>query len=208
MVTLPTLIILADCAPGPSSLAHDELETETSLHFDPIDVTVRRAMDSGLPLRFVGPTLLARRARAMLHEAQVTELSEEGPEGTGLARTISAGVLASAQAPGWLLLPADMPMLRADTLSILGLALREHPLVFPTYRQQSGHPVGLSTEFFSELIRLEHDQGLDRLMARYPSVAIEVDDPGVLLSAAQQGATYRGAPTNLGGMTQARRPMR
>jgi CTP:molybdopterin cytidylyltransferase MocA len=208
MVNLPTLIILADCAPGHAEVAPDASDRYAAQHFDPIDVTVRRAMDSGLPLRFVGPARLARRARAMLHETQVTELADEAQDGTGLARTISAGVLASAQAPGWLLLPADMPMLRADTLSTLGLALRDHPLVFPTYRQQSGHPVGLSTEFFSELIRLEHDQGLDRLMARYPSVAIEVDDPGVLLSAAQYGATYRAPNSSLGGMVQARRPAR
>jgi molybdenum cofactor cytidylyltransferase len=37
----------------------------------------------------------------------------------------------------------------------------------------------MSSELFSELVRMEHEQDLRRLAARYPSVDVEVADPGV-----------------------------
>jgi molybdenum cofactor cytidylyltransferase len=41
--------------------------------------------------------------------------------------------------------------------------------------------VAFSGELFSELATLSGDEGARRLIARYPSAAVEVDDPGVLL---------------------------
>jgi molybdenum cofactor cytidylyltransferase len=42
--------------------------------------------------------------------------------------------------------------------------------------------VAFSAELYSELVRLGSEQDLRRLAARYPSVDIEVDDPGVHLA--------------------------
>ena len=46
-------------------------------------------------------------------------------------------------------------------------------------RYDHGDPI--HTELFSELVQLTGDEGARRLMARYPSQGIEVDDPGVLV---------------------------
>jgi molybdenum cofactor cytidylyltransferase len=59
-------------------------------------------------------------------------------------------------------------------------ALSQAPVAYAQYRGRQGFPVGLSAELFSELVPLSGEEGLRRLLVRYPSVAVEVDDPGVL----------------------------
>ena len=49
------------------------------------------------------------------------------------------------------------------------------------HRGRRGHPVGFAAELFSELVMLKGDEGARRLLARYPTAAVELDDPGVLL---------------------------
>jgi len=95
---------------------------------------------------------------------------------------VAAGVEASPQAPGWLLLPADMPMLQIETLRAVANAVAQYTVVFPQYRHRRGHPVGFSAELFSELIRLDSERDLGRLTARYPAMGVDVDDPGVLMA--------------------------
>ena len=41
--------------------------------------------------------------------------------------------------------------------------------------------MAFSAELYSELIGLTGDEGARRLVARYPSFAVEVNDPGVLI---------------------------
>jgi molybdenum cofactor cytidylyltransferase len=41
--------------------------------------------------------------------------------------------------------------------------------------------VGFAAELYSELILLRGDEGVRRVMARYPAQGVELDDPGVLL---------------------------
>jgi len=82
--------------------------------------------------------------------------------------------------PGWLILPGDMPLVRPQTLRAVGRALDSAPVAYAQYRGRQGFPVGLSAELYSELALLSGEEGLRRLLARYPSNAVEVDDPGVL----------------------------
>ncbi|MDE2093473.1 MAG: nucleotidyltransferase family protein, partial [Burkholderiales bacterium] len=42
-------------------------------------------------------------------------------------------------------------------------------------------PVGFSAELYSELVTLSGDEGARRLIARYPALGLEVDDPGAVL---------------------------
>ena len=53
-------------------------------------------------------------------------------------------------------------------------------MAYAQHRGRQGFPVGLSVELYSELVLLSGEEGLRRLLARYPSHAVEVDDPGVL----------------------------
>ena len=41
--------------------------------------------------------------------------------------------------------------------------------------------MGFSSELYSELIALSGDEGARRLIARYPALGLELDDPGVLV---------------------------
>ncbi len=94
---------------------------------------------------------------------------------------IAEAVLARPHAEGWLVLPANMPDIQSETLRLLAEGLSASSLVFPQYKGLRGFPVGFGPEFFSELIALQvHERGTQRLLARYPGHAVDVDDPAVL----------------------------
>jgi molybdenum cofactor cytidylyltransferase len=99
----------------------------------------------------------------------------------GMGSSIAAGVSAAADAPGWLILPGDMPLLKVSTLRSVAAQLVNDPVVFAQHRGQRGHPVGFSSELYSELIALQGDEGARRLLARYAAQPVVVDDPGVLV---------------------------
>lgn len=99
----------------------------------------------------------------------------------GMGSSIAAGVSAAADAPGWLILPGDMPLLKVSTLRNVAAQLSNDPVVFAQHRGQRGHPVGFSSELYSELIALKGDEGARRLLARYAAQPVLVDDPGVLV---------------------------
>ncbi|HEX3140628.1 MAG TPA: nucleotidyltransferase family protein [Rhizobacter sp.] len=103
------------------------------------------------------------------------------PHTLGMGYSIAAGVSARSNASGWLILPADMPMVRTSTLQAVASELERHPVAYAQYRGRRGHPVGFAAELFSELVMLTGDEGARRLVARYPAQGVEVDDPGVLL---------------------------
>jgi molybdenum cofactor cytidylyltransferase len=106
-----------------------------------------------------------------------------GGEGTSIGHAMAAGVAACSDASGWLMLPADMPMVDPGTVQRVARHLDMHSIVYAQHRGRRGHPVGFAAELFTELVTLKGDDGVRRLMARYPSLAVEVDDPGVLLDA-------------------------
>ena len=85
-----------------------------------------------------------------------------------------------ASATGWLVLPADMPLVKPSSLRAVAQALDQQPIAFAQHRGRRGHPVGFGAELFSELVMLKGDEGARRLLARYPTAAVELDDPGVL----------------------------
>lgn len=94
---------------------------------------------------------------------------------------IAEAVLARPHSEGWLVLPANMPDIQPETLRLLAEGLSSFSLVFPQYKGLRGYPVGFGPEFFSELIALQvHERGTQRLLARYPGHAVDVDDPAVL----------------------------
>ena len=64
--------------------------------------------------------------------------------------------------------------------SLVAEALDQQPIAFAQYRGRRGSPVGFAAELFSELMMLKGDEGARRLLARYPTAAVELDDAGVL----------------------------
>lgn len=97
-----------------------------------------------------------------------------------LGCALRAGVQMSSKSCGWFLLPADTLLRKAGTLTQLREALRHHLIVQATVGQQPRLPVGFDRELFSELIHLDSDHALHRLMNRYPTQPVEVDEADAL----------------------------
>jgi len=99
----------------------------------------------------------------------------------GMGWSIATGVAATASAPGWLILPADLPLIRPETLWRVAGALRGHEVVLPTVGGQRGHPVGFSPACMAELLALQGDRGARQVIARHPAFMLELDDLGCVL---------------------------
>jgi molybdenum cofactor cytidylyltransferase len=118
---------------------------------------------------------LAPLARAQLAQRDIVVLSEaEAARGMGFS--IATGVAERSGAPGWLVLPGDMPLVQSATLLAVATALEQYPVVYAQHRGRRGHPVGFAAELYSELILLSGDDGARRIMARYPAFGQEVPD--------------------------------
>lgn len=145
--------------------------------------TLRHAIETALPLVVVTTEPLAALARRSVAARDVIVLPEVGSPGhaLGMGHSIAAGVIARPDARGWLVLPADMPLVRPATILTVSRALAHHPIAFAQHKGRRGHPVGFSAELYSELVELTGDEGARRLLARYPAAGVEVDDPGVLM---------------------------
>lgn len=145
--------------------------------------TVGHAIKSGLPVVVVTTEPLLEAASKLVAGRDVVVLPD-GPRAsqtTGMGFSIAAGVAARADAGGWLVLPGDMPLVVPATLCRVAAMLTSQPVVFAQHLGRRGHPVGFSAELYSDLIQLTGDEGARRLVARYPSYGLEVDDPGVLV---------------------------
>ena len=146
--------------------------------------TIGHAIESRLPVVVVTTEPLAAEAARWVARRDVVVLPEVGTPGggpLGMGFSIATGVAARSDGGGWLVLPGDMPLVRPSTLVQVAQALAHHAVAFAQHGGRRGHPVGFAAELFSELVQLTGDEGARRLMARYPSQAVEVDDPGVLV---------------------------
>ena len=145
-----------------------------------LGTTVRHAIETQLPVVVVTTAALAPLVAGLLATRDIVVLSA-GEAARGMGYTIAAGVAERSGASGWIVLPGDMPLLRPETLLAVATALEQHPVVYAQHRGRRGHPVAFAAELYSELILLDGDDGARRVLARYPSHGLELDDPGVLL---------------------------
>ncbi len=146
--------------------------------------TLANVVAAGLPLVVVTTAALVATAQEVVAARDIVLLPPVGSasrEPLGMGYSIGAGVSARPQAQGWVILPGDMPLVRPDTLRSVAHQLSQHPVVYAQHRGQRGHPVAFSSELYTELVTLTGDEGARRLLARYPAVAVDEDDPGVLV---------------------------
>jgi molybdenum cofactor cytidylyltransferase len=149
-----------------------------------LGTTLRNAIASQLQVIVVTTAGFAEVARRHIAARDVIVLPEVGSPGApalGMGHSIAAGVSARPQATGWLILPADMPLVWPATLQAVARQLVHHPVVYAQFKGRRGHPVGFSAELYSELVTLDGDEGARRLVARYPAHGLELSDPGVLV---------------------------
>ena len=145
--------------------------------------TLRNAIASEMSVVLVISEALIDEAQGLVAPEDMVVVdprSLRSQTGWGMGDSIAAGVSIHASATGWLVLPADMPLVRPSSLRAVADALDQQPIAFAQHRGRRGHPVGFAAELFSELVMLKGDEGARRLLARYPTAAVELDDPGVL----------------------------
>ena len=101
----------------------------------------------------------------------------------GMGDSIAAGVRTTPDAKGWLILPADLPLMTSDTLKKIAFA-PPCAVTVPMVQGQRGHPVRFGLECAQELLNLQGNQGAAQLIhtrAATDSIAfIELDDIGCI----------------------------
>ncbi len=99
----------------------------------------------------------------------------------GMGDSIACGVAATADAGGWLILPADLPLVQPSTLLAVALAVQQHPVVVPFCQGEKGHPVGFDASCGAALQALQGDAGARSVVAQRGAWRLEVSDPGCVL---------------------------
>lgn len=99
----------------------------------------------------------------------------------GMGDSIACGVAATADARGWLVLPADLPLVQPATLWAVAHALQHHPVVVPFYQGNKGHPVGFDASCGPALQALSGDEGARSVVAQRGAWRLDVNDPGSVL---------------------------
>ena len=165
-----------------------------------LGTTLRHAVESQLPVLLVTTAQMLPLASQVLARRDIVVL-DEAEAARGMGASIAVGVAERSGAPGWLVLPGDMPLVQSGTLLAVAAALQEHAVVYAQHRGRRGHPVAFAAELYSELIQLNNDDGLRRLMLRYPAHGEDTEDGGVLLDVdtardldALRDAAEQGAP--------------
>ena len=99
----------------------------------------------------------------------------------GMGDSIACGVAATPDASGWLIMPADLPLIQASTLRAVAIALQQHAVVVPRYQGQQGHPVGFDAPCGEALRQLTGDHGARSVLAQYAVARLDVTDEGCVL---------------------------
>lgn len=102
---------------------------------------------------------------------------EAGPH-PGMGDAIAAAVRATAGADGWLILPADLPLVLPATLRQVAEAPAQHAVVRPAYRGRMGHPVRFASSCGPQLLALHGPQGAVALVRDLGVHVIALDDAG------------------------------
>lgn len=130
-----------------------------------------------------GGTVLGHTLAAVRASGLPWHLEDAGHPGMG--DSIGAAVRATAGAAGWLILPGDLPLVRAETLRRVAAALTgAMRAAQPRYGEERGHPVGFAAGCGEQLMGLSGNQGAApvlRALREAGAVAdIEVDDIGIV----------------------------
>jgi len=111
----------------------------------------------------------------------------------GMGSSIACGVLASQDAPGWLIALADMPYIKTETIALLANKLGNGadivaPLLNNRGEQRRGHPVGFSQRYKDELLALDDDVGARHVIANHKSELelVPTHDTGVTVDVDQE----------------------
>ena len=105
----------------------------------------------------------------------------------GMGDSIAAAVAKTQNAFGWLILPADLPLIDPKALMAIAHTMQaidsvaysipkqRRPIFMPVINGQQGHPVGFFQSYREELMGLSGDIGAKRLLQTYPIHRIDLE---------------------------------
>ena len=97
----------------------------------------------------------------------------------GMGDSIAAAVRATPDAAGWLILPADLPLILPQTILAVARALENGAqAAYPLYQGQRGHPVGFAATSGSELQNLKGNRGAAGILSAQSAIELIVSDAG------------------------------
>ena len=144
--------------------------------------TLRCLLDGGVQrVVVVAAPDSALAAVSLLADRRVTVVTNPDPA-RGMFSSIQTG-LASWPGEPFVVLPADMPFVRRETVAaVLSETARRDTAVVPVYRGRRGHPLGVPGRLRDGLLAADPRGSLKDALAamEVTSIAIAVDDPGVL----------------------------
>jgi molybdenum cofactor cytidylyltransferase len=105
----------------------------------------------------------------------------------GMGDSIAAAVNKTPDSDGWLILPADLPLIQPATLLQVAEALQANDVVLPCYVsggvhedvEQRGHPVGFSAVCKQDLLDLRGNTGAVGVIIAYAAMKLIVNDVGI-----------------------------
>ena len=164
---------------------------------NPIDVPCVIVLAAGRGERFAASGGQVHKLQALLAGKRVIDhvlcavkasglayhVVDADPARGGMGCSIAAGVCATKSAGCWLILPADLPLITADTLMAMAFA-PPCAVAVPVVNGQRGHPVRFGSECAQELLDLKGNKGAAEIIsaqAAINSVAfIKLDDVGCI----------------------------
>jgi len=96
----------------------------------------------------------------------------------GMGDTIAAAVRATPDAQGWMVLPADLPLVTMQTLLQIACAPLHADILVPDFQGQRGHPVRFAKSCYHALIALHGAHGAATVVAAHSSERLAVTDAG------------------------------
>ncbi len=99
----------------------------------------------------------------------------------GMGDSIAAAVRATPNAYGWLILPADLPLVQPATLLAVAQALQTAHQVIPIFNGQRGHPVGFSVQYALELSNLKGNKGATQVKPAQAAIKLIAYDKGCVM---------------------------
>jgi molybdenum cofactor cytidylyltransferase len=146
-----------------------------------IDRTIGCLLDAGVEriVVVVGRPDALDEAR-LVHDGRVSLVVNVDPS-RGMFSSIQTGIAAAA-GDAYLVLPADMPFVRASTVtSVLDHPREVRSVVVPTLHGRRGHPIVISADLRTHVLAADPSSTLKDVLrtSAIRQIEIDVDDPGV-----------------------------
>ena len=129
-----------------------------------------------------GKTVLQHTLDAVKASGLPWHLEDAGHPGMG--DSIAAAVSKTPDANGWLVLPADLPLIQPATLLQVAQALQTSDVVMPCFVKDDaelrGHPVGFGAVCKQDLLSLRGNKGAAGVIIAYAAIKLIVNDVGVV----------------------------